>query len=148
MAESAKVYSRKNFNAQKKLINDLSAAGTVVKVALYTSASNINQDTEDNYGDATNEVANGNGYTTGGVTLSNKSLTVTGRVTKFDADDVQWPNSSITARYARVYDATPAAAADKKLLAYVDFGADKTSSSGTFQITWDSAGIFTDTAAA
>ena len=31
--------------------------------------------------------------------------------------------------------------------ANIDFGADKTSSSGTFQITWNASGIFTVTAA-
>ena len=69
------------------------------------------------------------------------------KVMTFDADDVAWANSTITARYAVIYDATPAADADKKLLAYVDFGADKSSSSGTFQITWNASGIFTVTAA-
>jgi hypothetical protein len=145
MAESAKVYAQKNLNALKKLINDLSAAGTVIKVALYTSSATMNQETDDNYGACANEVANGNGYTTGGATLANKTLTRSAKVVTFDADDVQWDNSTITARYARIYDATPAADADKKLLAYVDFGADKVSSSGTFKITWNASGIFADT---
>jgi hypothetical protein len=145
MSESAKQYATKNLNSLKKLISDLSAGGSTIKVALYTSSATINQETDDNYGDCSNEVANGNGYTTGGATLANKTLTRTNKVVTFDADDVEWTNSTITARYARIYDATPASAADKKLLAYVDFGADKTSSSGTFKITWNASGIFADT---
>ena len=147
MAESAKVYSKMHLNALKKLITDLSAGGTTIKVSLHTSSYTPNQDTHESYADLTNEVANGNGYTTGGATLANKALTTTGKVTTFDADDISWANSTITARYAAIYDATPAAAADKKLLAYVDFGADKVSTSGTFQITWNASGIFTITAA-
>ncbi|MGA2159115.1 MAG: hypothetical protein ABSG90_07835 [Dehalococcoidia bacterium] len=147
MAESAKVYSKMHLNALKKLISDLSASGSTIKVSLHTSSYTPNQDTHESHADLTNEVASGNGYTTGGVTLANKALTASGKVTTFDADDVSWANSSITARYAVIYDATPAADADKKLLAYVDFGADKTSSSGTFQITWNASGIFTVTVA-
>ena len=134
-------------NALKKLLSDLNAAGTTVKVALCTSSYTPDQDAHDSYSDLTNEVANGNGYTTGGATLANKAVTQSAKVTKFDADDVSWSNSTITARYAVIYDATPAAAADKKLLAYVDFGADQSSSSGTFQITWNASGIFTVTVA-
>jgi hypothetical protein len=147
MAESAKVYSKMHLNALKALIADLSAAGTTVKVSLHTSSYTPDQDAHDNYGDLSNEVANGNGYATGGATLANKTVTQTGKVTKFDADDVSWANSTITARYAVLRDATNATAANQKLLAYVDFGADKTSSSGTFAITWNASGIFTDTVA-
>jgi hypothetical protein len=147
MAESAKVYSKMHLNALKKLITDLSAAGTAVKVSLHTSSYTPNQDTHESHADLTNEVASGNGYTTGGATLANKTCAASGKVTTFDADDVSWANSSITARYAVIYDATPAGDSDKKLLAYVDFGADKVSSSGTFQITWNASGIFTITAA-
>ncbi len=146
MAESAKVYSKMPLNALKKLITDLSAAGTAVKVSLHTSSYTPSQNTHESYADLTNEVANGNGYTTGGATLANKALATSTTVLTFDADDVSWANSTITARYAVIYDASPSAAADKKLLAYVDFGADKSSSSGTFQITWNASGIFTITA--
>ena len=147
MAESAKVFSKAQLNAFKKLISDLSAGGTTIKVSLHTSSFSPNQSTMDSHADLTNEVANGNGYTTGGATLANKTCVTSGLVMTFDADDVAWANSTITARYAVIYDATPAADADKKLLAYVDFGADKSSSSGTFQITWNASGIFTVTAA-
>lgn len=49
----------------------------------------------------TNEVANGNGYTTGGGTLT--GVTYSGG--KFDANDFVWTASggSITARYAVIY---------------------------------------------
>lgn len=119
-----------------------------IKVALVSSSYTPNQDTHDYWDDvATNEVS-GTGYTTGGATLANKSVTYTSgtNVTKFDADDVSWTSSTITARYAVIYDASPATNATKPLIGYVDFGSDQSSSSGTFSIVWDSAGIFTTTA--
>ncbi|MDD5313371.1 MAG: hypothetical protein PHO26_10085 [Dehalococcoidia bacterium] len=147
MAESAKLFSKYHLNAGKKLISDLSAAVSTIKVSLHMSSFTPNQDSMDNYGDLTNEVANGNGYTTGGAALANKTFTQSGMTTRFDADDIEWANATITARYAVIRDATPAAAADQKVLAYVDFGVDKSSSGVTFKITWASEGIFTHTVA-
>ena len=119
-----------------------------IKVALVTSSYTPNQDTHDYWDDvATNEVS-GTGYTAGGETLASKTVTYTSgtNVTKFDAADVSWAASTITARYAVIYDATPATNAAKPLIGYVDFGSDQSSSSGTFSIVWDAAGIFTTTA--
>ena len=45
-----------------------------------------------------------------------------------------------------IYDDTPATAATKPLIGYVDFGSDQSSSAGTFSVVWDAAGIFTTTA--
>ncbi len=116
-----------------------------IKVALTTSSYTPNQDTHDFFDDVTNEVANGNGYTSGGATLANKTLANTNNVVKLDADDTSWTTSTITARRAVIYKDT-GTASTSPLLAWVDFGADVSSSSGTFQITWDSAGILTLTA--
>lgn len=120
-----------------------------IKVQLHTSSFTPDQDTMDFQNDLTNEVANGNGYTTGGATLANKTLSYTGatNVIKFDADDVQWTSSTITARYAVIVDTTPGSSATNPVLGYVDFGADVVSSNGTFTITWDAAGVFTITPA-
>ncbi len=58
----------------------------------------------------------------------------------FDADDVTWSTSTITARGAIVYKSTGTAANDL-LICYFDFGADKSSSAGNFTITWNAEGI-------
>lgn len=147
MAVSAKCYGNMPLNAIKALITDLNAAGTDVKCMLCTSSYTPNQDTHEAKDDITNEVS-GTGYTAGGVSLANKAVTYASRVTKFDADDVQWTSSTITARYAVLYDNAPAADGDKKLLLWVDFGEDKKSENGTFKIEWNASGIFTITVAA
>jgi hypothetical protein len=52
-----------------------------------------------------------------------------------------WTSSTITARYAVVYDSTPGTDATRPLICYIDFGADVISSGGSFTIAWDAAGI-------
>ena len=119
-----------------------------IKVALVSSSYTPNQDTHDYWDDVSTNEVTGTGYTAGGETLASKAVTYDSatNVTKFDAADVSWTSSTITARYAVIYNDSPATAAAKTLVGYVDFGSDQSSSSGTFSIVWDSAGIFTTTA--
>lgn len=126
----------------KALNKEMNWTSDTIKVALVSSAYTPNQDTHAYYSDITNEVT-GTGYTAGGATLASKTATYTGatNVITLDAADVTWTSSTITARYAIIYDATPATAATQPLLAYVDFGADQTSTNGNFSIVWDANGI-------
>ena len=119
-----------------------------IKIMLCTSAYTPNQDTHQFKSSVTNEVT-GTGYTAGGVALTTESITYTGatNVLKLDADDVSWPGSTITARYAVIYDNTPATDATRPLIAYIDFGADVSSTAATFAITFDANGIATVTVA-
>lgn len=147
MAVSGEMYGLYHLNAAKGLITDLNDAGTAVKVALCTSTYTPNQDTHNDFADITNEVV-GAGYAAGGAALATKAVTYASRVTKFDADDVEWAASTITARYAIVYDSEPVAEGDECLICWIDFGEDKSSVDGTFKITWNASGIFTTTVAA
>ena len=115
-----------------------------IKVALLTNAYTPDQDAHNYFDDVVaHEVSGATGYTAGGATLANKSVTYTGATNTLvlDADDVTWAASTITARYAVVYDASPATNATRPLIGYVDFGSDQSSSNGNFTITWDSTGI-------
>jgi hypothetical protein len=145
VAVTAKLYglALKSFATKKA---DLSA--DTLKVMLCTSAYAPNQDTHQFKSDVTNEVA-GTAYVAGGQALTTVTLTYDGATNKLtlDADDVAWAASTITARYAVIYDATPGTDATRPLIGYVDFGADVSSTAGTFSITWDPAGICTITAA-
>lgn len=118
-----------------------------IKVALVTSSYTPNQDTHDYWDDVSANEITGTGYTAGGATLASKTIGYTSgtNVTKFDADDVSWTTSTLTARYAVVYLST-GTASTSPLIAYVDFATDQSSSSGTFTVTWSSSGIFTTTA--
>lgn len=114
-----------------------------IKVALTTSTYVPNQDTHAYFSDITNQVT-GTGYTSGGATLTSKTVTYTSgtNTQAFDAADVTWSASTITARYAIIYDST-GTSSTSALIGYVDFGADVISSGGDFTIQWNASGIFT-----
>lgn len=147
MAVTAYLYDTFPQYALKKQVSDLSDVATTVKVALCSNSYTPSQASHESYNDITDELAAGNGYTVGGATLASKTLTTTTHVTTFAAGDAQWLNSTFTARYAIIYDATPATATAKKLIGYIDFGADFSSSASTFQIVFNASGIFTFTVA-
>ncbi len=110
-----------------------------IKVALVTSAYTPNQDTHDFWNDVSaNELAAGNGYTTGGNALASKTRTydTASNTVRLDAADATWTFSATkTFRYAVVYKDT-GTAATSLLLAYIDFGADQ-AINGTFNIVFD-----------
>src|SRR5688500_12789003 len=91
------------FNEEIDLLSDN------IKVALTTVTYVPDQDAHDYFNDVTNEVT-GTGYTAGGATIANDTLTYTTgtNVMKYDGDDVSWTTSTITnARVAVIYDSTP-----------------------------------------
>jgi len=114
-----------------------------IKVALLTNAYTPDQDAHNYLDDVVANEVTGTGYTAGGNTLANKTNTYNSatNVIVLDADDTTWSSSTITARYAVVYDASPATNATRPLIGYVDFGSDQSSSNGNFTITWDATGI-------
>ena len=133
------------YNSFKKEIQD----GTIdldtdtIKVMLVTASYTPDIDAHTKRSDVTNEVT-GTGYTAGGATLASKTVTQDNTLNagKFDAADVSWATATITARAAVLYKSRGGAASADELVAYIDFGSDKTSSGGTFLITWDANGIF------
>lgn len=115
----------------------------VIKVSLHTSTYVPNQDTNDYFDDATNELATAGGYTAGGATLGTKTVTYTAGTNKhvLDAADTQWAASTLTARVAVVYDSSPATNATRPLIGYQLSTIDIVSSGGNFDIVWAAAGI-------
>lgn len=130
------------FNEEHDLLDD------TIKCALTTSTHTINQDTHNYYNDLTNEVT-GTNYVAGGATLANDTLTYTAgtNTLTYDADDVTWAISTITnAAQAHYYNSTGGGTdATRALISYLDFGENKSSSGGTFQITHHANGIFSIT---
>jgi len=102
--------------------------GNVYKAVLYTSAATLNKATT-TYS-ASGEVS-GAGYTAGGQTLAGITQALDGDVAIMDFSDPSWPNSTITARGMTIVDTTNG----NKVKAVLDFGADITSTNGTFAVT-------------
>jgi len=116
------------------------------KMALFTSSSNANTLTNSTLASLTNQVANANGYTTGGNLLASVSWTQTGGVATFDAADSTWTASggSITARYAVIYDDTSASDSLVCVCLLDTTPADVTVTDGnTLTIQFNASGIFT-----
>jgi len=140
MAVTAKLYGSciaKAFNKEIDWNSD------DIRVALVTSSYTPDQDAHDYWNDVVANEVTGTNYTANGAALGTPTVTYTGATNKLklDGDDVSWASSTITARYAVIYDRTPGTDATRPLIAYVDFGADMSSNNGTFQITWDANGI-------
>ena len=127
------------------LAGEVALLTDTIKVMLVSSSYTPNETAHTVLADVSaHEIAAGSnpGYTAGGITLTSKTVTAdtVDREGVFDAADVSWTSSTITARAAIIYrqgvSATPST-----LIAYVDFGSNQSSSNGTFQISWNAEGI-------
>lgn len=118
-------------------------ANDTIKVMLLSSSYTPNQDAHAYLADVEGSQVTGTGYSAGGAVLANATLAYDAgtNVFKLDADDVTFANSTITARYAVVYDDTGASSATKPLVAFFDFTTDQSSVNGNFTITWDATGM-------
>ena len=132
------------YNSFKKKIMDgsIDLDTDTIKVALVTSSYSPDKDNHDFFDDVQSYEVSGDGYTAGGATLNNKSVTQDNTNDRgvFDADDVTWSNSTITARGAVLYKDT-GDPSTSPLICYFDFGEDKSSSNGDFTIQWNADGI-------
>lgn len=134
------VYNQFKSEVMKGTYN-LDNGGDTLKCGLLDNTATPSESSTGWSGVSGDEVS-GTGYTAGGETLSSQAITQddTNNYGVFDAGDVSWTNASFTARYAVIYDDTPTTPADP-LICLIDFGSDKTVTSGTFTITWDGDGI-------
>jgi len=116
------------------LLGDQHLDSDTLHIALYTSSATLNA-TTDGY-ITTNEVANGNGYTTGGEALASKAVGENSTSGVFDAADPEWTSATFTARGALIYNKTlgDASSNARGAIAILDFGGDFTVSGGTFKI--------------
>lgn len=105
------------------------------KMMLVTATYSANKKTHTKRSDVTNEVS-GTGYTAGGQTVA---VTVTNDTTNDRCDigignPAGWTGSTITARAGVVYKSRGGASSADELVFYLDFGADITSTAGTFSV--------------
>ena len=105
------------------------------KLALYTSSATLNAATTAYT--TSNEVANGNGYTTKGVALTNVYPSLSNTTTAItDFSDAQFTSATITANGALIFNED---ATNDPAVCVLAFGGDKTSTSGTFTIQFPTA---------
>jgi len=114
-----------------------SSGGDTFKLALYTSSA-VLSDATTAY-TATNEVSASGSYSAGGGSLTNVSPSTTGTAAFTDFDDLSFTSATITARGALIYNTTPTHTYTNPSVVVLDFGADKTSTAGTFTIVFPAA---------
>lgn len=132
------------FNHTTRLfMNGSNAVGDTYKLILY-SALTFDATQTTLAGLTGTEVTNANGYTTGGLTLTNVTVTtVNTNGAKFDADDAIWSatGSGISAVKGIIYNDTDSG--DPPLW-YINFDGTKIATAGNdFKVIWPANGIAT-----
>lgn len=108
-----------------------------IKIALLDNGHTPDLDGHDFFSDVeADELANGNGYTSGGNQIDNPTVTVDSATDeiRLDADDEAWTSATFVARYGVIYKDLGGATTADPLIALIDFDGDQTVSSGTFTI--------------
>lgn len=115
-------------------------SGNTFKIALYTSSASLGATTT---AYSTSNEVSGTNYTAGGNTLTNVTPTTSSTTALTDFADTTWSSSTITARGALIYNSSTTAGTADRAVVVLDFGADKTSTSGDFTIQFPAAGAST-----
>ena len=105
-----------------------SGSGQVFKLALYSSAATLDANTTVYI--TTNEVTANGQYSAGGGVLTSQQVSLDNATAIIDFADLSFTGVTLTARGAVIYNTS----ASSKSVCVLDFGADKTATSGTFTI--------------
>jgi len=118
--------------------NFLLSGGDTFKIALYDNSASFTAATTDYT--ATNEVSNSGTYSAGGGTLTRIDPTSSGTTAFTDFADITFTSATITARGALIYNTTEGSdTGTTNTVVVLDFGSDKTSTAGDFQIAFPTA---------
>ena len=113
--------------------HDFDTSSDTYKLAMFTSQATLGKSTT-GYA-ATNEVSSPSGYTAGGKALVNQGVKVSSSVAITDFADLSFVGVTLTARGALIYNTTTdGGSGTTDAVAVLDFGGDKTATSGTFTI--------------
>ena len=114
-------------------MNFKQTGGDKLKLALYSSTATLNSATTAYPGDSTGgQVGNSGQYTQGGGLLVNNGTSISAGVARCDFADRSFTGVTLTARGALIYNTS--SDTTNASVCVLDFGADKTATSGTFTI--------------
>ena len=115
-----------------------SSGGDQFKLALYTSSASLDATTTA-YGTG-NEVSASGSYAAGGGNLTSAGAAASGATAFIDFADLSFTSATISAQAAVIYNSNTSATTNTNAAVMVlDFGAVKTSTSGTFTIQFPTA---------
>ena len=113
--------------------HDFDTSSDTYKLAMFTSSATLGKSTT-NYATA-NEVSSPSGYSAGGKALVNQGVKVSSSVAITDFADLSFVGVTLTARGALIYNTTMGSGSNTTdAVEVLDFGSDKTATSGTFTI--------------
>ncbi len=118
---------------KQEILEGVHSNADTYKLALFTSAATLGATTT---AYSTTNEASGTGYTAGGATLTGLSTGLASGTAYLTFSDPSWASSTITARGCLIYNASKG----NKAVAVFDFGADVTSTNGTFTVDLPAAG--------
>ena len=120
----------------KGVHNFTATTGNTFKIALYTSSATLGASTTAY--STSNEITNtsGTAYTAGGATLTSVTPAASSTTAVCDFSDVSYTDATFTANGCLIYNDT---ATGDPAVGAIDFGADKTVTSGTFTIQFPTA---------
>ena len=107
-------------------------SGDTFKLALYTTVSGFSTGTT-NY--ITTNEASGTGYSAGGTTLVNSTVTVAQNISFVSFNNATFSTATLTASCCLIYNSTQS----NKAVVVLDFGGSKTSTNGDFTIQFPTA---------
>ena len=113
--------------------HNFTGSADTFKIALYTSSASLTAATTAY--SSSNEVSDSGSYSAGGGSLTSVTPTTSGTTAICDFADISFTSATITARAALIYNSTNS----NKAVCVLDFGGDKTSTSGTFTIQFPTA---------
>ena len=118
----------------KGVHNFTNPGGNSFKLSMYTNSATLGKSTTSFTTD--NQVSSPSGYTSGGKALVAVTPTLDSDTAVVDFADLSFVGVSLTARGALIYNDT---ASGDPAVAVLDFGGDKTATSGTFTIQFPTA---------
>ena len=116
-------------------MNFKSSSGDKFKLALYSSTATLTSTTTAY--SATSEVSNSGQYAAGGGALVNNGTSISAGVARCDFADRSFTGVTLTARGALIYNTS--SDTTNASVCVLDFGADKTATSGTFTVQFPAA---------
>ena len=118
--------------------HDFTNGNDVFKLALYDNSASFDATTTAYT--SSNEVSNSGSYAAGGGALTNVTPTTSGTTALTDFADKTYTSATITARGALIYNTTTGAGSGTTdTVVVLDFGSNKSSTSGDFQIVFPTA---------
>ena len=117
--------------------NFTASSGHTFKLALFTSSASLGASTTDY---STSNEASGTNYTAGGSALTSVTPVSSGTTALCDFSDLTFSNATVTANGALIYNTTTGGGSGTTdTVVVLDFGSNKSSTSGDFQIVFPTA---------